>query len=207
MKMRIAIIILTTLFSAAFWGQAPFTIPLEKMNTSLAGPAMAARNGIVYAAYRSFDWMHQSDKLQVLAYDLSSRTVITRSTIPVPKVRGARANDGLAVSPDGSMLAYVEAHEPNLILLISSKDLSELRQSSSIPFSTQDHQHQFAGFDDSGRLSFSSINGSKPRFIRIDTSDFKIASDVKASHITKTVFQYLAWSPRASRFWIPSGGG
>jgi hypothetical protein len=189
------------------WGQSSYTVPLEMLNTSLSVPAMASHAGVVYVAYRSFDWLRQSDQLQVLSYDLRSRKVLGRSTIAVPKVRGARATSGLAISHDGATLAYVEIHDPSLILLISAKDLSEVRRSVSVPFTAQDHVKEFAGFDEEDRLSFSSINRDKPRFVRMSTADFKPVSDTLATGIVKTAFQYVAWNPVAGRFWLPDGGG
>ncbi|MGA3197060.1 MAG: hypothetical protein ABSD39_18850 [Terriglobales bacterium] len=180
---------------------------MEKLNPSLAVPAMATRDSVVYVAYRSFDWLRQSDQLQVLAYDLNSHNVLKHRTISVPKVHGSRATNGLALSHDGAMLAYVEVHEPSLVLLISAKDLSEVRRSSSLPFTTQDYRRQFAGFDGEDHLSFSSINRDKPRFVHVATTDFKTVSDTRASAITKTVFDYVTWNPVAGRFWLPDGGG
>ena len=133
-----------------------YTVPLGKLNPSLAVPAMTTRDGVFYVAYRSFDWLRQSDQLQVLAYDLNSRKVLKHGTISVPKVHGSRASNGLALSHDGAMLAYVELHEPSLLLLVSVKDLTEVRHSSSPPFTTQDYRRQFAGFDGEDHLSFSS---------------------------------------------------
>jgi sugar lactone lactonase YvrE len=76
---------------------------------------MAADNGILYVAYRSFDLLRSSNQLQVLAYDLGSHKELRHVTITVPKVHGARASNGLALSRDGQTLAYVEAHEPYLV--------------------------------------------------------------------------------------------
>ena len=39
------------LASAVCWGQSEFTIPLAKANSTLALPSMAARDGVLYAAY------------------------------------------------------------------------------------------------------------------------------------------------------------
>ncbi len=207
MRMRGIIIVLTLLCSRLGQGQSPYTVPLEKLKASLAVPAMTSRAGVVYAAYRSFDWLRQSDELQVIAYDLNSKKVLKQRTISVPKVRGSRATNGLAISPDGGTLAYVEIHEPSLILLLSAKDLSEVRRSSSVPFAAQDYQRQFAGFDAAARLSFASVNGNKPRFVRLSSEDFKVVSETRATAIDRTVFQYLAWNPVAKRFWVPRNGG
>jgi hypothetical protein len=203
----LCIVALVTLCFGSCFGQTSYTIPLEKLNPSLAVPAMTARDGVVYVAYRSFDWLRQSDQLQVLAYDLNSHKVLKRGTISVPKVHGSRASNGLALSHDGAMLAYVEVHEPSLVLLISANDLSEVRRSSSLPFTTQDYRRQFAGFDGEDHLSFSSINQDKPRFVHVSSTHFKTVSDTQASAITKTGFNYVTWSPVAGRFWLPDGGG
>jgi hypothetical protein len=92
-------------------------------------------------------------------------------------------------------------------LVLSTKNLSEVRRSSSVPFTAKDYQRQFAGFDGDGRLSFASINGDKPRFVRVSSSDFKIVSEVRATEIERTAFQYVTWNPVAERFWVPKGGG
>jgi len=207
MRMKGLFFALIVLCSGFCWGQSSYTVPLEKLNTSLAVPAMVSRDGVVYVAYRSFDWLRQSDQLRVLAYDLHARKVLRSGIIPVPKVHGSRATNGLVLSHDGTTLAYVEIHEPSLMLLISTKDLSEVRRSTSVPFTGQDYQRQFAGFDGEDRLSFSSINKEKPRFVRVSIEDFKTVSDTRATALAKTVFQYVAWNPVAGRFWLPCGGG
>ena len=182
------------------YGQTSYTIPLEKLNPSLAVPAMTASDGVVYVAYRSFDWMRQSDQLQVLAYDLNSRKVLRHGTIAVPKVHGARATSGLALSRDGTMLAYVELHEPSLELLISAKDLAEIRRSNVLPFTGHDYRRVFAGFDGEDHLSVMSFNQDAPRFVRVSTSDFKVVSDTRASAVTKAVYSsYLTWNPVVGR--------
>lgn len=207
MSMRFIFIALVTLCSGFCYGQTTYTVRLEKLNPSLAVPAMTTRDGVVYVAYRSFDWLRQSYQLQVLAYDLNSHKVLKYGTISIPKVHGSRASNGLALSHEGAMLAYVELHDPSLVLLVSAKDLSEVRRSSSLPFTTQDYRRQFAGFDAEDRLSFSSINRDKPRFVHVSTADFKIVSDTRASAITRTAFDYVTWNPVAGRFWLPDGGG
>jgi hypothetical protein len=59
------------LVSALCWGQSGFTIPLAKANSALALPSMAEHDGVVYVVYRSFDLLRFSNKLQVIAYDLT----------------------------------------------------------------------------------------------------------------------------------------
>jgi len=215
MKFKKTIIAAIMLCSVVCYGQTTYTIPLEKLNTSLAVPAMTARDGVVYVAYRSFDWLRQSDQLQVVAYDLHARKVVKRGTIPVPKVHGPRASSGLALSHDGTMLAYVELHNPGLELLISSKDLAEIRHSNVLPFTDQDYRRGFAGFDSEDRLCLMSFirdfprhGEDVPRFIRTSIKDFKVISDTRASTLAKAVYSnYLVWDPIIRRFWLPNSGG
>jgi hypothetical protein len=99
----------------------------------------------LYVAYRSFNRMKRSDHLEVAAYDAKTRKEIQRRTIAVPPVHGPRVADGLYLSNDGKMLAYAETHEPGLILLISTKDLSEIRRSEHLPFASEDRHRLFSG--------------------------------------------------------------
>jgi hypothetical protein len=122
-------------------------------------------------------------------------------------VHGARATNGLALSQDGTALAYIEVYEPTLVLIVSTKDLSEVRRSSALPFTNQDYRRVFCGFDGDDHLSFASINRDKPRFVRMSMADFKVVSDTRASALTKTIFPYFTWDPVAGRFWLPEGGG
>jgi hypothetical protein len=206
--MRGLIVAVIALCSGFCYGQDPYTIPLEKLNPSLAVPVMATRDGVVYVAYRSFDWLRQSDQLQVVAYDLNSHRLVKQEAISVPKVHGSRASSGLALSQDGTMLAYVELHEPCLELLISTKDLTEIRRSDVLPFTSQDDRRVFAGFDGENRLAVMSFNGDVPRFVHMSAGDFKVISDTRASSLTKAIYSsYLTWNPVAGRFWLPNGGG
>jgi hypothetical protein len=141
------LVVLLIMLTGVCRGQVSSTIPLRDANSSLALPSMAVHDGVLYAAYRSFDLLRTSNQLQVVAYDLNSHKELQHVVISVPKVHGARASNGLALSKDGQTLAYVEAHEPYLVLLLSTKDLSEIRRSDSLPFSDRDHQRMFAGFD------------------------------------------------------------
>lgn len=194
--------------SAPCLAQATYTIPLEKANSSLAIPEMAERDGMVYVAYRSFDLLKRSDQLQVVAYDLSSHKQLRHATFSVPKVQGARAANGLTLSKDGNTLAYVEIHNPNLVLLFSAKDLLEVRRSEAVPFTDADYRCEFDGFDGEGRLSFMSFNRDVPRFVRVSATDFKVVSDTRVSSLSKAVYSsYLIWNPVAGRFWLPDGGG
>jgi len=135
------------LASSVCWSQSTFTIPLEKANSALALPSMAARDGVLYAAYRSFDLLRFSSKLEVVVYDLNTHKELQHVTISVPKVHGARASEGLFLSEDGQTLAYAELHEPGLILLLAAKNLAEIRRSTALPFTSLDHHLMFAGFD------------------------------------------------------------
>lgn len=208
MNLTAGILTAITLCSGLCYGQTSYTIPLDKLNPTLAVPAMTAHDGLVYIAYRSFDWLRQSDELQVAAYDLDSHQIVKHGAISVPKVHGPRASSGLAFSQDGTMLAYVELHEPGLELLISVKDLTEIRRSSVLPFTAQDVRRVFAGFDSKNRLSLMSFNKDVPRFVRVSTADFKVVSDTRASSLTRAVYSsYLAWNPEVSRFWLSHEGG
>lgn len=155
------------LASSLCWGQSEFTIPLAKANSALALPSMAAHDGVVYAAYRSFDLLRFSNKLEVVAYDLNTHKELQHVTISVPKVHGARASEGLFLSEDGQTLAYAELHEPGLILLLAAKNLAEIRRSNVLPYASQDHGIRSAverktrlrkrfggsGFDGGGKLT------------------------------------------------------
>lgn len=194
--------------SAACHGQASSTIKLQNANSSLALPSMVAADGVVYVAYRSFDWLRSSDQLQVLAYDLGSHKELRHMSIPVPKVHGWRASDGLALSKDGQSLAYVEAHEPYLVLLLSTKDLSEIRRSNVLPFSDRDHQRLFAGFDgDQLCLASNYYQYGKPevnglRFIRLGASDLKATSDTKIAGVTQDTSTAIVWQPLERTTWV-----
>lgn len=215
MRLKKVIFAAITLCSVVCYGQTTYTIPLEKLNTSLVVPAMTAHDGVVYVAYRSFDWLRQSDLLQVVAYDLRARKVLKHGTILVPKVHGSRASSRLALSHDGRILAYVELHNPGLELLISTKDLAEIRHSNVLPFTDQDYRREFAGFDSADRLSLMSFTRDfprhgedVPRFVHTSTENFKVISDTRASALPKAVYSnYLAWDPIINRFWLPNSGG
>ena len=189
-------------------GQASSTIALRGENSSLALPTMVAKDGVLYVAYRSFDLLRFSSKLQVIAYDLNNGRELQHVVIPIPKVHGARASDGLALSKDGQMLAYVEAHEPYLVLLLSTKDLSEIRRSNALPFSDRDHQRLFAGFDgDQLCLASNYYQYGKPevnglRFIRLAASDLKATSDEKIAGVTQDTSSAIIWQPLEKTTWV-----
>jgi hypothetical protein len=106
------------------------------------------------------------------------------------------------------MLAYVEIHNPSLILLLSTKDLSEIGRSYSAPFTGADYRCEFDGFDGDNRLSFMSFSRDVPRFVRVSAADFNVVSDTRTSSLTKAVYSdYLAWDPIIDRFWLPNSGG
>jgi hypothetical protein len=199
------------LVSALCWGQSTFTIPLAKANSALALPSMAEHDGVVYVAYRSFDLLRFSNKLEVVAYDLSAHKELQHATIPVPKVHGERASDGLYISEDGQTLAYAELYEPGLILLLATKNLAEIRRSYVLPFSGRDHQRLFAGFDQRQLCIASNFyEYGKPeleglRFIRLGIPDLKPSSDTKISGVTQENPGSIAWLPRDKTTWVVRG--
>jgi hypothetical protein len=165
---------------------------------------MAAGGGVLYEAHRSFDLLRFSNQLQVSAYDLATHNELRHTVVSVPRVHGARAAEGFSLSPDGKMLVYAEIHEPNLLLVLSAKDLSEVRRTSSLPFTPKDGRRLFAGFDESGLLSFASSRADKLRFIRMNLSDFKIASDVTGPE--QQLDGRIVWSPKSRVAWLESRG-
>ena len=195
------------LASSLCWGQNEFTIPLAKANSALALPSMAVHDGVVYAAYRSFDLLRFSSQLQVVAYDLNTHKELQHVTISVPKVHGARASEGLFLSKDGQTLAYAELHDPGLILLLAAKNLAEIRRSNVLPYSSQDHQRMFAGFDgDQLCLASNYYQYAKPevnglRFIRLGTSDLKATSDMKIAGVTQDTSTAIVWRPLEKTTW------
>jgi hypothetical protein len=130
-------------------------------------------NGVLYEAHRSFDLLHFSNKLQVSAFDLATHKELRNNVVDVPRVHGARAAEGFYLSPDGQTLVYAELHEANLLLVLSAKDLSEVRRTDALPFTSADRYRLFAGFDENGLLSFSSAPSGKLRFVRMNLSEFK----------------------------------
>lgn len=203
------------LVSALCWGQNEFTIPLAKANSALALASMAARDGVLYAAYRSFDVLRFSNKLEVVAYDLNAHKELQHVTISVPKVHGARASEGLFLSEDGQTLAYAELHEPGLMLLLSTKNLAEIRRSNVLPYTSQDHQRMFAGFDGdqlclaSNYYQYGTPEVSGLRFIRLRLSDLKPGSDAKAAGVTQDTSSAIVWQPVEKTTWVnrPTVGG
>lgn len=207
--------VVLVLASAVCCGQSQFTIPLAKANSALALPSMAARNDVVYVAYRSFDVLRFSSKLEVVAYDLKTRKGLRHATITVPKVHGAKASEGLFLSEDGQTLAYAELHEPGLILLLAATSLAETRRTNVLPYTAQDHQRLFAGFD-GDQLSIGSnyYQYGKPevsglRFIRLRVSDLKSASDTKIAGVTQDTSSSIVWQSLENTTWInrPTVGG
>jgi hypothetical protein len=199
--------IFAVLLPISLCAQNEYTIPLKGADYSLAVPEMAVSgNGTLYIAYRSFNLLKRSSKLQLVAYDLNKHKELGQAMISVPEDRGARASDGLYISKDGQMLAYAEGHDPTLILLLSTKDLSESRRSTLLPFTSDDKQRSFAGFDDEGLLSFASENKGGLRFLRIAPSNLKTVSDIMASGLHQERSQRIVWSPAIKRVWTYKPG-
>lgn len=185
--------------------------PVAQANSALALSSMAEHDGVVYAAYRSFDLLRFSNKLQVVAYDLNTHKELRHVTISVPKVHGARASEGLFISKDGQTLAYAELHEPGLMLLLAAKNLTEIRRSTALPLTSQDHQRMFAGFDGNQLCMASDVfEYGKPeleglRFIRLRVSDLKLASDTKISGLTQENSGSIVWLPPEKTTWVVRG--
>ena len=113
----------------------------------------------------------------------------------VPKVQGARANRRpIPLESMAMMLAYVEIHNPTLILLLSTKDLSEIRCSNAVPFTDAVYSCKFDGFDDVAiqpyKLHVSSVVMSLVLFA-LAQRIIKVVSDTSASALTKAVYASL----------------
>src|SRR5437762_4134396 len=174
--------------------QTEYTIPLKGAEYALAVPTMAAgADGTLYVAYRTFSLLRRSANLQLIAYDLNSRRELRRTTVSVPEIRGSRVADGLYISRDGQLLAYAEAQDPSLILLLSTRDLSEIRRSTHLPFTLKDKQRSFAGFDGQDLLSFASDQNEGLRFIRIAPTDLTVISDAIVSGLHQERSQHILW--------------
>ena len=193
------------LFTASCWAQGSYTLPLVKANAAHSLPAMAARGGVLYEAHRSFDMLGFSNQLQVSMFDLATRKELKHTVLSVPRVHGTRAADGFYLSPDDQALVYAELHEPSLLLVLSAKDLSEVRRTDALPFTPGDRYRLFAGFDESGLLSFASVRSDKLRFVRMNLSDFKITSEVMGPKQLNA--EPIIWSPKNRTTWVqlPSG--
>ena len=208
-KSAIPLILLT---ASVCWGQSEYRIPLRNANPSLAIPLVAAGNGVLYVAYRSPTWLRRSNQLEVLAYDLNAQKELRHATISVPDVHGARAADGLYLSADGQMLAYAEIHDPCLLLLISTKDLGELRRLTSLPFVHLDpgfpnaqRGEVFGGFDSQGWLSFAIPRGRSKgiRLVRVDPANLRVVSNDVSDNLWKDSSEALVWSPVIKQLWMP----
>jgi len=209
--------VLILIASSVCWGQSEFKVPLVYANPARALPLMAAGDGVLYVAYRSWTWARSSSRLEVLAYDLNGQKELRHATLPVPEVYGTRAADGLYLSPDGRMLAYAELHDPCLLLLISARDLNELRRSTSLSFvendptsSRRQDDELFTGFDSRGLLSIALERPSKGvRLVRVDPAQLKvISSRLTAQDIPwQDASDHLAWFPAARRVWTTTDGG
>jgi hypothetical protein len=193
------------LLAARCWGQGSYTLPLAKANTALSLPAMTAGGGVLYEVHRSFDLLRFSNELQVSAYDLATHKELRHTVISVPRIHGARAAEGFFLSPNGQTLVYAELHEPILLLVLSAKDLSEIRRTDALPFTSADNYRLFAGFDESDLLSFASGRSGKLRFVRMNLSDFKITSEVMGPKQLNA--EPIIWSPKNRTTWVqlPSG--
>ncbi len=197
-------LMLVFLLPGIVWAQSRYTIPLRKENPSLSLPSMAARDGVLYVAYRSFGLLRFSSQLQVVAYDLRSHKELKQVTIAVPEVHGARAAQGFFLSKDGKELAYSEAYSPTLLLLLATRDLSVIRRSNALPFTPGDLGRQFFGFDSRNLLAFASVKSDKLRFIRISPTDLKPVSDLTMKGPEILEPYSIVWSPSEKLTWIDS---
>jgi hypothetical protein len=208
MKTKLAIVV-CLLATGVCRAQPAYKIALKGANPSRSLPLSAAGGGVLYVAFRSWDWLGSSKKLQVVAYDLSTGRELRRATINVPHVHGTRVAEGLYLSEDGQMLAYAEAHKPYLVLLISTRNLSELRRSATLPLTDVADEAPgiiirdvFGGFDSRGLLSFAFSEKQGLRFLRVDPSNLKVVSNVTAKGLNQEQSEPIVWSPPARRTWI-----
>jgi hypothetical protein len=209
--------VLILIASSVCWGQSEFKVPLVYANPARALPLLAAGDGVLYVAYRAWTWARNSNRLELVAYDLNTQKELRHATLPVPEVYGTRAADGLYLSPDGQTLAYAELHDPCLLLLISARDLNELRRSTSLSFVEKDPTSSrgqgdelFAGFDGRGLLSIALRRPSKGvRLVRIDPAQLKVISSRSTAKgkLGHDASESLVWSPAARRVWTTTGGG
>ena len=204
--MKITCSLALLLLTACCWGQGPYTLPLAKANTALSLPAMTAGGGVLYEAHRSFDMLRFSSQLQVSAYDLATHKALRHTVVNVPRVHGVRAAEGFYLSPDGQTLVYAEIHEPNLLLALTVKDLSELRRTIALPFTAEDSARLFAGFDENGSLSFASERGDNLRFVRMSSPDFKITSEITGPK-RQLYGEAIVWSPKSRSTWLQLRSG
>jgi hypothetical protein len=207
--MRIKLAIVVCLLAAGVCRAQPaYKIALKGANPSRSLPLSAAGGGVLYVAYRSWNWLGRSKKLQVAAYDLHNGKELHRAIIDVPQVHGKRVAEGLYLSKDRKVLAYAEAHKPYLVLLISSRDLSELRRSTTLPLTDVAEASDtiirdvFGGFDNRGLLSFAFSEKQGLRFLRVDPSNLKVVSNVTAKGLHQEQSESIVWSPSAGRTWI-----
>jgi len=161
---------------------------------------MAAGGEVLYEAHRSFNMLHVSTELQLSAFDLATHKELRHVVINVPRVHGARAAEGFYLSPDGQTLIYAELHEPSLLLVLSAKDLSEVRRTDALPFTSSDSYRLFGGFNEGSLLSFSSARSGKLRFVRMNLSDFKIASEVTGPKQLNA--EATVWSSKSRTAWV-----
>jgi len=196
---------LLVLVAAICSGQTAQPVSLANADFASSIPVMAMGSGeTLYVAYRSFNRMKRSDHLEVAAYDAKTRKEVQRRTIAVPSVHGPRVADGLYLSNDGKMLAYAEPHAPGFVLLISTKDLSEIRRSEHLPFASEDRHRLFSGFDAKDSLAFASNRPGGIRFIRIDTGTLKVVSEANTGgpHQPDVGVGSIVWVPSERVTWI-----
>jgi hypothetical protein len=183
-------------------GQEGAAVALHNAQFSLAIPVLAASNDVLYVAYRSFNLLKKSSQLEVSAYDLKTKKELQHSSIPVPDVHGARVSNGMYLSRDGKMLAYTEAHVPYLVLLLSTGNLSEVRRSTDLPFTTDDRLRVFVGFDKNGFLAFASNRQTGQHFFRFNPTDLSLVSDTNTGGPHQAEPGTVVWSPDERVTWV-----
>ncbi len=84
-------------------------------------------------------------------------------------------------------------------------------RTSELPFTPQDHQRLFAGFDQdllcmaSNVFEYGKPNLEGLRFIRLRVSDLKLSSDTKASGVTQENPGSIVWLPSEKTTWVVHG--
>ena len=139
------------------------------------------------------------------SYDLATHKELSHTVIRVPRAHGERAAEGFFLSPDGRSLVYAEIYEPNMLLRLSAKDLWEVRRTNVLPFTSADSYRLFAGFDESGLLSFASGRAGNLRFVRRNLSDFKITSEVTGPKQLNA--EAMIWRPKNRTTGVPLPAG
>lgn len=196
------ILLIFIILSTICRGEISYKLPLLKSSPGLSLSTMTAYRGTLYEAHRSFNLLKFSSQLQVSAYDVETHKLLRHAVIDIPRVHGARASEGFFVSPDGGTLVYAEIHEPNLVLLLSTKDLSEVGHTGVLPFTTADSYRLFAGFDRDGLLSFASSRFDKLRFARMSPINFEILWEKTGP--SQPNAEAIIWSPTYGLTWLSS---